>query len=74
LTDPEVPFTNNQVENEWRLMKVRQKISGCIRTYQGAKDDAVLRRIVNPAKKQSLELVDTVMSSPDQLLAKFKLK
>ncbi len=74
LTDPDVPFTNNQAENDWRMMKVRQKISGCFRTYQGAKDYAVLRRIVNPAKKQSLDLVETVMSSPDQLLAKFGLK
>ncbi len=74
LTDPDVPFTNNQAENDWRMMKVRQKISGCFRTYQGAKDYAVLRSIVNTAKKQSLDLVETVMSSPDQLLAKFGLK
>ncbi len=74
LTDPDVPFTNNQAENDLHMMKVRQKISGCFRTYQGAKDYAVLRSIVNTAKKQSLDLVETVMSSPDQLLAKFRLK
>ncbi len=74
LTDPEVPFTNNQAENDLRMMRVRQRISGCFRTSQGAKDYAVLRSIVNTAKKQSLDLVETVMSSPDQLLAKIGLK
>ncbi len=74
LTDPDVPFTNNQAENDLRMIKVRQKISGCFRTYQGAKDYAGLCSIVNTAKKQSLDLVETVMSSPDQLLAKFGLK
>jgi hypothetical protein len=31
LSDVEVPLTNNQAENDGRLMKVRQKISGGLR-------------------------------------------
>jgi transposase len=43
LTDPLIPFTNNPAEQSLRMEKVRQKISGCYRSLESAKNVSLIR-------------------------------
>jgi transposase len=55
-----VPFTNNQAERDLRGAKVKQKVSGCFRTEQGAHVYARLQAIISTVRKQGLSVFATL--------------
>ena len=62
LTDSEVPFTNNLAECSIRMVKVKQKVSGCFRTFEGASNFLTVRSFTATAQKQGIKPLDALAS------------
>ena len=68
LFDFAVPFTNNQAEQDIRMMKVKMKISGGFRTQAGAETFATLRSVLSTARKRGWNLLNALSTTPDDLI------
>jgi transposase len=57
-----VPFTNNQAEQDVRMIKVKQKISGGFRTLSGAQIFASTRTFLSSMRKQGVNLFQAILN------------
>lgn len=63
LHDSRVPFSNNQAEQDLRMMKVQQKISGAFRTLEGARRFARIRAYVSTVRKNRRDVFEDIVAA-----------
>jgi len=60
-TDWRIPADNNGSERDIRMIKLRQKVSGCLRTLTGAKQFCAIRSYLSTAAKHGKHFFDVLV-------------